>query len=88
MMYVVVQQVGVTDKKYLYTVEIKKPGEIGGEAAITIHAIMGNTTESFDAIFKDKRCMSIHEDRLIPFKIFNTLFMQVAITEFRSIKWS
>jgi hypothetical protein len=78
-MYAVVQQVGITDRIYQYTVDFEVPGQTTNNITLNFYTI--KLTESFEEILKTCRCMAIHIDRLIPFTIFNTLFMKVEITE-------
>jgi hypothetical protein len=85
-MYVVVQQVGITDTRYQYKVEFNMPSVIGSKISHIIHTDMSNISESFEDIFKTRMCMSIQKARLAPFIKFNILFMKVTITEFRPRK--
>jgi hypothetical protein len=82
-MYVVVQQVSITDK-YPYEATVSLRNECNQN--ITKFPIR-NTTESLEDVFDNRQCAVITEDQLYGFVRGNEIDMEVTIKKFRQQKW-
>ncbi|XP_023722501.1 uncharacterized protein LOC111872641 [Cryptotermes secundus] len=78
-LYAAVQQVGITGRRYQYTTYFYIPGETTAKVTLNFHT--NKITESFEEIFKARRCLAVHIEFLAPFIQSNILFMKVKITE-------
>jgi hypothetical protein len=79
-MFVIVQQVGVTNQKYGYTVELLGSCE---DDDIYRNFTAYKITEPFGPIFDNHKCMVIPMDSLGPYVRHGELAMTVGINEFR-----
>ncbi|PNF18194.1 hypothetical protein B7P43_G18103 [Cryptotermes secundus] len=82
MMYVAVQQAGITNSKYRYRVEFFALE--AGVRNITYSFRTHSTRESIQDIFDTRRCVALDVDRLKPFIINNELHMTVKLNEINS----
>jgi hypothetical protein len=82
-MYAAMQQVGITDSKYRYTVELQAPDEAVSKN-ITYSFRINSTSHSIRDIFDNRRCITLDGDRLKPFILNNELNMTVKLNEITS----
>ncbi|PNF16921.1 hypothetical protein B7P43_G04203, partial [Cryptotermes secundus] len=77
--YAVVQQVGVTNKEFKYTIELR--AEYETVVNITFSFKTEKTSEPLETIFDARRCMDMNKETLIPFVVKDELNMTVKISE-------
>jgi hypothetical protein len=79
MCYAAVQQVGITNKKYKYTIKLLSVENTMGR--IVISFLMDNVSTRFRRIFEDGRCMALEKNVLKPFIKNDKINMIVNIKE-------
>ncbi|XP_023709599.1 uncharacterized protein LOC111865644 [Cryptotermes secundus] len=77
--YAVVQQVGVTNKEFKYTIKLRAEDETVEN--ITFSFKTEKTSEPLEIIFDARRCMAMTDESLIPFVAKHELNMTVKISE-------
>jgi hypothetical protein len=81
-MYAVVQQVGLTNKKFKFTIQIVSFEK--GAGTIEFTSAVGSISEPFQTVFNAKRCLVVSIEKLEPYILADGLNMFVAITKFSS----
>jgi hypothetical protein len=77
-MYVVVQQVGLTNKKYKYSIQISSIDRTVD--SITFTSVMGRISEPFEDVFSAQGCLVVSSERLVPYVLYDEISMFVAIS--------
>jgi hypothetical protein len=77
--HVILQQVGLTNKKYRYKIRLHSEDETVPDHLYTYR--MTNVEEEFSTIFDARRCLVSTDDRLEPFITNDRIDMTITITE-------
>jgi hypothetical protein len=78
-MYAVVQQVGLTKKKYKYSIEISSLDRTVG--SITFTSVIDTISVPFGDVFNAQGCLVVSSESLVPYILYDEISMFVAISE-------